>query len=102
MFHHELAYLADARHGEAEALAAGRAMSRLKLYGLVLLGVILGFFGLRYHWTRVAELKLERDAVLDQMDQSLHGKAINDEMRSLDDTALRDAATKWVRGSGSR
>lgn len=102
MFYHELAYLTHAGHGETEALAAGKAMNRLKLYGLVLFGVVLGMFGLRYHWTRVAELKLERDRVLDQMDQSLHGKAINDEIRSLDDTALRDAAREWVRGSRSR
>jgi hypothetical protein len=102
MFYHELAYLADVRYGDAEALAAGKKMSKLKLYGLVLLGVVLGFFGLRHHWTRVAELKLERDKVLDQIDQSIHGKVVSDEIRSLDDTALRDAALEWVRGSRNR
>jgi len=74
-------------------------MSDFKLYALLILGVVLGIFGLRSYWSRVAELKLElKDAEAKNKSITV-GRGIENEVRNLDDDALRESARRWVRGN---
>lgn len=74
-------------------------MTKIKLYGLLIIGVILGLAGLRFHWIRVAEQRIEQEAAKASNERMRVASDAEQEVNSLSDDDLRKRASKWVRNT---
>ena len=70
---------------------------RFKIYGIIVIGVVLGLLGWRSAGIKAALEKAEAEEKERRLDQIRTAKEVEDDVESLDDNSLRQRASRWVR-----